>query len=144
MTGNELMLGDTIDSNSAMIAQSLLSISLQIDIKITVGDSLEALVNNIRQLNSSYDIVIINGGLGPTQDDLTSEALSAALGLTLIENNEAKRHVMAWCQKRNLAINDANLKQAILPENAVIFPDAPGSAAGQFLQTEVADNHKFP
>lgn len=134
MTGNELMLGDITDSNSAMIAQKLRPLGLSVDIKVTVGDQLDTLTDKLQWLDKHYDIVIVNGGLGPTQDDLSCEAIGKAFDLKLADDAKARQHVINWCQQRNFAANEANLKQALLPETATIFPDAPGSASGFYLQ----------
>lgn len=129
MTGSELMNGDTIDTNSAYIAKALLDIGLEIEQKITVGDNLTLLIKQLTLLSQCSDVVLINGGLGPTQDDLTAQAISVAFTIPLIVNSQAKTHVENWCLQRNITVNAANLKQATLPENATIFLDAPGSAA---------------
>ena len=78
LTGNELMTGDIVDSNSAMMAQSLKDIGLEISRKVTIADDLNLLTSEINQMASTSDILIINGGLGPTIDDLTAQALAQA------------------------------------------------------------------
>jgi len=128
MTGSELMSGDTIDSNSAFIAKALLEVGLEVQKKTTVGDNLALLIHEISTLSQNADILIINGGLGPTQDDLTALAISQACHLPISTHQEAKVHIEQWCLARRMKSNAANLKQAELPLGAMIFPDAPGSA----------------
>ena len=128
LTGSELMMGDTIDSNSSMIAQSLLNLGIEIAEKSTVGDALEDLVEQITRLSQKSHLLIINGGLGPTQDDLTVSAIAKAADVDVIKDPTAEKHVIDWCQARNFTANGANLKQAYLPDGAKIFPKAPGSA----------------
>lgn len=130
LTGNELMAGHTLDSNSAMIAQSLAAYGYVIDKKVTVGDDFDQLVNEIRNLSSSADVLIINGGLGPTIDDLTAQALAEATADSLAENPIATEHLRNWCEQRKLSLNQANLKQAILPSRASIIANPIGSAVG--------------
>jgi len=130
LTGNELMSGDTVDSNSAMIAQKLAPIGMKIQRKVTVGDDYPLLVSELRKLCESSDVVIVNGGLGPTVDDLTAKALAEATEKPLAEHPEAIEHLQKWCIKRNLPLNDANLKQAILPEGAGLIDNPTGSAVG--------------
>ena len=128
MTGSELMSGDIVDSNSAFIAQALSNIGLAVDEKVTVGDHREDLQSQIIRLSKESSLLIINGGLGPTIDDLTAEVLAQAAKEDLTCNKEAEEHVINWCEKRGFTANTANLKQAILPSSSCIFVDAPGSA----------------
>lgn len=130
LTGNELMSGDIVDSNSAMIAQNLKDIGIELKRKTTVSDDLTLLVNEIRSLSTEADIVIINGGLGPTIDDLTAKALAEAAGLALEEHPEALKHLQYWCHKRKNLLSKQNLKQAILPSGCEIVPNNAGSAVG--------------
>ncbi|HEY9033159.1 MAG TPA: CinA family nicotinamide mononucleotide deamidase-related protein [Pseudomonadales bacterium] len=133
MTGHELMTGDTIDSNSAWLGQVLSDAGLAITEKVTLGDDHDALVNHLHRLTRSHRLLLINGGLGPTQDDLTASALATVAGQPLIVNEAARQHVVRWCEKRGFSANPANLKQALLPQTACIFPDAPGSAPAFYL-----------
>lgn len=128
MTGNELMSGDIVDSNSAWLGQLFDENGIEIAEKITVGDKLTLLIAQIARLQSLYDIVLINGGLGPTQDDLTAQAMALACDCPVVVNPQASQHVLSWCKARGFTANNANLKQAEMPAGASIFPDAPGSA----------------
>ena len=121
LTGNELMSGDTVDSNSAMIAQKFALGGFQVAKKVTVGDDLAQLVEELKNLASGYSIVLVNGGLGPTVDDLTAEALAMLLEQPLVENDEALAHLQNWCEARTIALNAANLKQAILPKGCLLY-----------------------
>jgi nicotinamide-nucleotide amidase len=134
LTGNEIMSGDTVDSNSAMIAQRLQEIGLGVYRKVTVGDDVELLQAELEQLSRDADILIVNGGLGPTVDDLTAQVLAQAAGVELTENKAARDHVESWCSHRGAALNAANLKQAILPAGARILDNPIGSAVGFQLQ----------
>lgn len=133
MTGSELMTGVTVDSNSAFIAQCLLEIGIAVQKKVTLGDDLSQLTYEVQQLTDA-DILIINGGLGPTIDDLTAEVLAQATQTDLRCQHEAERHIQQWCQQRGFEANDANLKQALLPERADIIANPIGSAVGIALQ----------
>lgn len=130
LTGNELMTGDIVDSNSAMIAKHLKELGLEISRKVTVADDLELLVNEINQLAKHADILIINGGLGPTVDDLTAQALAKATNVELAEHPKALEHLTTWCKMRGTQLNTPNLKQAILPSACTIIPNKQGSAVG--------------
>ena len=130
LTGDEIMSGDTVDSNSAMIAQALAAFGLSVYRKVTVGDDRQLLQNELRALSKNADILIVNGGLGPTVDDLTAEVLAAAANCDITENPAARSHIEQWCARRNLTLNAANLKQALLPDGADIIDNPIGSAVG--------------
>lgn len=135
LTGDELMSGDIVDSNSAMVAQQFKSLGLVVSRKVTVSDSPIDLANEIAQMSLQADILIINGGLGPTIDDLTSEVLANVCGMPLIENLEALSHLEKWAEKKSISLNKANLKQAQLPSNAKTINNRIGSAVG--IQTSL-------
>lgn len=130
LTGNELMSGHTVDSNSAMIAQQLGAKAYSIARKVTVGDDSAELLEEMQLQSRASDVLIVNGGLGPTVDDLTAQILSELTGQAIEENAIAKRHLIEWCERRKLTLNDANLKQAMLPAGIEIIPNPVGSAVG--------------
>ena len=130
LTGNEIMSGDTVDSNSAMIAQRLGELAIGIYRKVTVGDDVQLLQDELLDMAANADVIIVNGGLGPTVDDLTAEVLAAAAGVGIEEHPEAVAHLQQWCGRRNLQLNAANMKQAMLPAGAIIVDNPVGSAVG--------------
>lgn len=130
LTGNELMTGDTIDSNSAMIAQRFAPFDWRVRRKLTVGDELSLLVDALRDLAGDCDVLLVNGGLGPTVDDLTAQALATACGVALSEHPVATAHLEQWCGARRISLNAANRKQALLPSGATVVPNPVGSAVG--------------
>jgi len=130
LTGNEIMSGDTVDSNSSLIARRLSELGIGVYRKVTVGDEVELLKTELAAMASDADLVIVNGGLGPTVDDLTAEILAAVAGVAIEEHPEAVAHLQQWCARRNLPLNAANLKQAMLPAGAAIVDNPVGSAVG--------------
>ena len=130
LTGNELMTGDIVDTNSAMIAQQCKAIGIKISRKVTLADDLNLLSQEIQMLTKSADILIINGGLGPTTDDLTAQALAMAAKQPLEQHPIALKHLKSWCEQRNAHLSQANLKQAILPKSCDIVANRVGSAVG--------------
>jgi nicotinamide-nucleotide amidase len=130
LTGDELMSGDTVDSNSALIAREFAGIGLTPQRRVTLGDDRIALAQEIRQLCESGDVLLINGGLGPTIDDLTAVVLAEVAGSGLAEHPQALEHLQHWCEKRGLALNAANRKQAMLPAGCDLLPNRIGSAVG--------------
>ena len=89
LTGNELMSGDTVDSNSAMMATQLGDVGVEIGEKCTVGDDPTRLESALARLTNAFPALIVNGGLGPTRDDLTSEVVAKLAGVALLEHPEA-------------------------------------------------------
>jgi nicotinamide-nucleotide amidase len=144
LTGNELMTGDIVDSNSAMIAQVLKNIGLGIYRKVTIADDLALLVNEITYMASTSDILIINGGLGPTVDDLTAQALALAIGEQLNQHVQAYTHLSNWCQQRGVQLNAPNLKQAMLPKTCQIIANRNGSAVGFSVRYKNCDIYCTP
>jgi nicotinamide-nucleotide amidase len=144
MTGNELMTGDIVDSNSAMIAQDLKELGLEIFRKVTVSDNLTMLGEEIKTLSHDADILIINGGLGPTVDDLTAEALALATNKPLIQHPDALSHIKAWSVKRGVKLNQPNLKQTILPKDCNIITNKRGSAVGFTVNFQQCDIYCTP
>jgi nicotinamide-nucleotide amidase len=134
LTGNEIMSGDVIDSNSAMMAQLLKDIGVEISKKTSVSDDLPTLVNEIKNITVQADILIINGGLGPTVDDLTAQALAQAANLSLSYHDEALQHLYHWCEQKGVELNEPNKKQAYLPLGCNIIPNPVGSAVGFYLE----------
>lgn len=134
LTGDELMAGDIIDSNSAEVAQMLMPLGIRIHRKVTIGDDRQQLLSQIRTLSTEHDVLIINGGLGPTQDDLTAELLAEAAGVPTEEHPDAVAHIHEWCERRGLELSPANWKQVILPRGCDIIPNETGSAVGFELE----------
>lgn len=130
LTGNELMTGDTLDSNSAMIAQLCFDQGMLVALKSTIPDGMNILVSEITRLTQGADVLIVNGGLGPTSDDLTAEALAKVLGLPLEVHPQAMAHLEAWSVQRNYPLSEANKKQAFLPKGIELIANESGSAVG--------------
>ncbi|MFQ3170801.1 MAG: nicotinamide-nucleotide amidase [Oleispira sp.] len=130
LTGTELMVGDIVDTNSVMLAQSLKDNGAEVTRKVTLGDDFEGLVAEIEHISQQADILIINGGLGPTEDDLTAEALAKVITQPLEENIAALTHLEAWCKRRGFQLEGANRKQILLPKGIRIVANRVGSAVG--------------
>ena len=130
LTGNELMSGDTVDTNSNYLAQSLKDLNLVPYIKKVVGDDLSLLVSSIRELATVSDVLIVNGGLGPTIDDLTAQALSMATDAPLQRHPDALAALQNWAAPRDFVLTKSNLKQTDLPTNCEIIENPRGSAVG--------------
>lgn len=130
LTGTELMVGDIIDTNSVMLAQSLKEHGAELTRKVILGDDFDGLVAEIEHMSRQADVLLINGGLGPTEDDLTAEALAKVIDQPLEENAEALVHLEGWCEKRGFRLEGANRKQILLPQGIQIVANPVGSAVG--------------
>ena len=130
LTGDELMAGNTVDSNSAWIAKELQTIGLGFSRKVTVGDNRTLLTEAMQTLSASADVLLVNGGLGPTDDDLTAEILAAVMGEALVFNADAHAALTAIAAHYKLRLNDANMKQVYLPASATAIANPVGTACG--------------
>ena len=134
LTGDELMSGDTVDSNSALIARELSLIDLAPARRVTLGDDRSALVNELLSMTRNAGAVIVNGGLGPTIDDLTAQIVAEVAGVPIKEHPQALADLQQWCERRRLVLNEANRKQAMLPEGCELIENPVGSAPGFALE----------
>ncbi|MFH0725257.1 MAG: CinA family nicotinamide mononucleotide deamidase-related protein [Pseudomonadota bacterium] len=129
-TGEEVLNGVIVDSNAAYISQILDDTGLRVRRHNTVGDDLDSLVSIIGEIGGRADITIVTGGLGPTTDDLSAEAAAKAAGVSLLLDQTALDHLLAYFQKRNLQMNVANKKQAYFPEGSDRLDNPVGTAPG--------------
>lgn len=130
LTGTELMTGDILDTNSAMMAQLCFDQGIQVALKSTIPDDFQLLIDEIERLSLNADVLIVNGGLGPTSDDLTAQALAKVLGRELEIHPQALSHLEAWTTKRNYPLTESNKKQALLPKDIDLVANETGSAVG--------------
>lgn len=138
--GDELLLGFTIDTNSAFIGRELAELGVEVARRTTVGDDRDAIAAAVRDALARADGVITTGGLGPTSDDVTMAAVAAALGVGL-ERDPAvvARLEEIWRSRgRSEPLPPANLSQAMLPRGARVLPNNHGTAPGVFAAR--ADN----
>lgn len=135
--GSELLLGQIIDTNAAYIAQRLARAGIDVHRKQTAGDNLERIVDCIRGALSRADVLVITGGLGPTTDDLTRDAISQALDAPLEFDEAIAQHLRKWFAGRQITIVDSILRQAYVPRGAVALDNPAGTAPG--LRAETAD-----
>jgi nicotinamide-nucleotide amidase len=133
--GSEMLTPFRQDTNSLYLTGKFNDLGVTVAFKTIVGDRLKDLVGAIRTALARTDIVVLMGGLGPTEDDLTREAVAAALSLALRRDADqvASLHVRAAAWR--IPMPENNLKQADVLEGAVVLPNANGSAPGQWLDT---------
>ncbi len=129
-TGDEIRTGALVDSNTAYIAERLEQAGVAVVRHHSVGDDTEVLASVFREAGSRADIVVVTGGLGPTTDDLTSEAAAAAVGVGLSLDPVALAAIEAFFEKRNRPMTVSNRKQAMLPEGSLRLDNPVGTAPG--------------
>jgi nicotinamide-nucleotide amidase len=134
--GSELLSPWRMDTNSLFITEQLNRIGARVWRKTIVGDRLEDLEEVMRQALSCAEIVICIGGLGPTRDDLTREAVSSVLGRPLELNQAALEQVQARFARLGVPMTPNNRQQAMVPAGATVLPNPNGTAPGLFLQQE--------
>ena len=137
--GDELLIGQVIDTNSAYIAQALNKIGVQINNRIAVGDNKESITEALINTSSKCNIVIITGGLGPTADDITKPLLNEFFGGKLVIHQPTLEHITdIFVNKYKRPLIDRNIKQAEVPDVCEVLFNENGTAPGmQFKKGEV-------
>ncbi|MGA8025587.1 MAG: competence/damage-inducible protein A [Bryobacteraceae bacterium] len=133
--GSELLTPQRTDTNSLIVTEHLNLLGVEVVSKLIVGDDRERLADAIRAAVNRSDIVILIGGLGPTEDDVTRDAVAAALGITLVLSLEQESILIGKFRQINRPMAKNNIRQAYLLEGAQAMPNPHGSAPGQFLST---------
>lgn len=128
--GDELTLGQTVDTNAAWLAGRLSSLGIPCSEHRTVSDDLDAIAGAIRQCAQQAEVLIITGGLGPTDDDLTRQALAAAMGVELVEDPASVAHIRSYFEGRGRAMPERNRVQAMHPAGSAMIENTCGTAPG--------------
>ena len=128
--GDELVLGQTVDTNSAWISQQLAAIGCRIAAHMTVGDDQHAIEQAILKSVGRCDVLLISGGIGPTEDDLTRQALAAVMNVPLELNQVWLDKLQEFFTKLGRTMPQSNAIQAMIPRGATMIDNAKGTAAG--------------
>ena len=126
--GTELLLGDVVNSDTAIVAKALTTIGVSMLHACTVGDNPGRLEQTLRESLSRCDLVITTGGLGPTEDDLTKETIAKVAGKQLVEDKGSRQRIEEYFKGRQCSENQ--YKQAMLPEGCYVLPNDTGTAPG--------------
>lgn len=132
--GEELLIGQTVDTNAAWLSERLVALGFKVTRHSTVGDCLDDLVQLLKEIAARADCCICTGGLGPTGDDLTAEAVALAFDLPLEFDPIAYAQISAFFECRNRIMPVSNRKQALLPEGSMRIDNAWGTAPGFVVQ----------
>lgn len=129
--GDELLIGQTVDTNSAWIGEHMALLGIPLVRITSVADSREAIIAALD--NSTANVVLITGGLGPTRDDITKSVLCEYFNTTLVRNKEVVDRIEAFFAIRNHKVRDVNYRQADLPETCEVLPNKHGTASGMWF-----------
>jgi len=133
-TGDEVLHGQIVDTNAAWLADVLFQNGLPMSSRSTVGDSLSSLVEALQARSEVADVLIVNGGLGPTSDDLSAQAAAKACGVELVLHQAWLDNMEAWFASRGRVMAASNRKQAEIPANAEMLDNPVGTACGFALR----------
>ena len=133
--GDEILIGQIIDTNSTFISKELIKIGIEVTKIVSIGDSKKEILLSLKNAQNNYDIVIITGGLGPTNDDITKDAFCEFFNDKLVHNQRILNHIEKLFEKFiDNPINELNRAQAFLPSKAKLIPNQYGTAAGMSIK----------
>jgi nicotinamide-nucleotide amidase len=140
--GTEILLGEIVDTNSAFIASKLPALGIDLYFKSVVGDNQARIVDTIERALNRSDLIIMTGGLGPTEDDLTRESIAEALGETPFVDPDIERPLRAFFAGRGVAFPESNVKQAWLIPSVSAILNPRGTAPGWWAEKNRAEGDK--
>ena len=134
--GDELLNGQTVDTNSAYISNSLNDVGIRVFRKISIPDDGEVIKSTLDELKESASLILMTGGLGPTLDDITKKALAEYFESELVLNQDVLNYIESLFAKRGLPVTDDNKHVAFLPSNSRILHNSKGTAQGMWFEKD--------
>jgi len=134
--GSELLLGQIANTNAQYISQRLSSVGVNVYYHTVVGDNKERLLKALEIACMRANIIITTGGLGPTMDDLTKETIAEYLGMELMLHQPSAQAIREYFARRGRVMTENNLKQAMFPREAIVLPNAVGTAPGAIIEKD--------
>ncbi|HCT93929.1 MAG TPA: damage-inducible protein CinA [Rikenellaceae bacterium] len=142
--GDEILIGQIVDTNSAYISRELNGIGVRVTTKISIGDNFDDILKSLRICISENDLVVVTGGLGPTKDDITKKVLSVLTkSQSFYYHDEQLEFIKMICNKRGLEVSDLNRDQALVPNNCIVIPNKMGTAPGMVFDLGEGSNKKM-
>ena len=132
--GDEILIGQTIDTNSAWLGNRLTGYGIEVVQISTINDKRESIIHALKDAEKRADVILITGGLGPTKDDITKHVLAEYFDSELVINEEALENVKNRLQKRGIAMLQTNHDQALVVANATPIQNSKGSAPGMYFE----------
>ena len=140
--GTELLLGQIVDTNSAWLGEQLAASGIDSLLQEKIGDNRARIAKQLRSMLEDADAVIVCGGLGPTHDDVTRDAIADVMGTTLERDEGIVAVIRAMFASRGRRMADNNLRQADVPVGASIIPQTRGTAPGLICPVRLGDAEK--
>src|SRR6187402_1818582 len=135
--GDEILIGQIVDTNSGFIAKSFDKIGVEIDEMISISDNKMHILNTFKKLQNNVDLVIITGGLGPTKDDITKKTFCEYFDDHLVVSEKVLAHITGmWTKIFKMEISQVNKDQALVPSTATVLFNKFGSAPGMWMKKE--------
>ncbi|MBO7300307.1 MAG: competence/damage-inducible protein A [Tidjanibacter sp.] len=134
--GDEILIGQIIDTNSAWIASRLGEIGVSIRRKYSIGDRREEIIEAVCESLAKCEVTIITGGLGPTKDDITKRVLAEIFDSEMVCDKATYERVERMMKARGIAFNDLNKSQALVPECCTVLPNHKGTAPGMWFEKD--------
>jgi nicotinamide-nucleotide amidase len=132
--GSEMLTPFRVDTNSLVVTERLNAVGCDVRLKVVVGDSVEELTRVLTTGLASVDLIVCTGGLGPTEDDITRDALARTLDVPLDLDERIVEHIRARFARRRLPMPDINRRQAMVPRGAVVLSNPNGTAPGLWVE----------
>jgi len=132
--GDELLIGQTINTNASWIGEQLNILGFTISHCLVISDMKNDIINALDQAYKRSDVILITGGLGPTNDDITKHTLTEYFNTTLKLNIEIEKNIIDYFTNRNLPILQSNKDQALIPKSCQVLPNSRGSASGMWFE----------
>ena len=134
--GTELLLGEITNTDAQFLCRELAAMGIAVQRVLTVGDNPARLTEDFLLAWGRSDLVILTGGLGPTRDDLTKEAVCKALGIPLVTDERQMQRIEEYFRRRLISLTDSNRKQALVPAGCTVLYNENGTAPGSFIQKD--------
>lgn len=134
--GDEILIGQIVDTNSVSIARRLNNIGITIAEKLSIGDAANTITSTLERVMHHCEVVILTGGLGPTKDDITKHTLARMFRSELRYNEAEGKHICELLARRGIAFTELNQGQAMLPECCTVLHNAHGTAPGMWFEAE--------
>lgn len=134
--GDEILIGQILDTNSRYISRALNAHGIVVAKRTSIGDNRSQIVETLDRALAQSEVIIITGGLGPTKDDITKHTLCDYFGSTLRYDEVEAAHIRTLLEKRNIAFNELNRGQAMVPECCTVIHNAHGTAPGMWFERE--------
>lgn len=132
--GDELLIGQVLDTNSAWMARELVKLGVQVTRRIAIADSREAIIGALDTELQAVDVVLMTGGLGPTADDITKPTLAEYFGCGTRTDEDVLQHVKSFFEKRKKPMLERNLRQAEVPDGCTVLFNERGTAPGMWFE----------